>query len=61
MPTVGWMRLPLVPQRLAPLFGHPARRRAGQAQRLLRAHIAQSKTEVRHITLDRLYRARRRA
>jgi DNA-binding GntR family transcriptional regulator len=37
------------------------RRRADEAQRLLRAHIEQSKLEVRHITLDMLYRARRRA
>ena len=36
------------------------RRRADEAQRLLRAHIAQSKLEVRHITLDMLYRARQR-
>jgi len=37
------------------------RRRADEAQRLLRAHIQQSKLEVRHITLDMLYRARRHA
>lgn len=37
------------------------RRRADEAQRLLRAHIEQSKLEVRHITLDMLYRARREA
>lgn len=37
------------------------RRRADEAQRLLRAHIQQSKLEVRHITLDMLYRARRSA
>jgi DNA-binding GntR family transcriptional regulator len=37
------------------------RRRADEAQRLLRAHIQQSKLEVRHITLDMLYRARRNA
>lgn len=37
------------------------RRRADEAQRLLRAHIEQSKLEVRHITLDMLYRLRRRA
>ena len=30
------------------------------AQRLLRAHIEQSKLEVRHITLDMLYQARQR-
>lgn len=35
------------------------RRRADEAQRLLRVHIQQSKLEVRHITLDMLYRARR--
>jgi DNA-binding GntR family transcriptional regulator len=35
------------------------RRRADEAQRLLRAHIEQSKLEVRHITLDVLYGARR--
>jgi DNA-binding GntR family transcriptional regulator len=34
------------------------RRRADEAQRLLRAHIEQSKLEVRHITLDTLYRLR---
>lgn len=37
------------------------RRRGDEAQRLLRAHIQQSKLEVRHITLDMLYRARRLA
>lgn len=37
------------------------RRRGEEAQRLLRAHIEQSKLEVRHITLDMLYRARRSA
>jgi DNA-binding GntR family transcriptional regulator len=37
------------------------RRRADEAQRLLRAHIEQSKLEVRHITLDMLYQARRSA
>ena len=37
------------------------RRRGDEAQRLLRAHIAQSKLEVRHTTLDMLYRARRLA
>lgn len=36
------------------------RRRGDEAQRLLRAHIEQSKLEVRHITLDTLYRLRRR-
>lgn len=36
------------------------RRRADEAQHLLRAHIAQSKLEVRHITLDMLYQARQR-
>lgn len=34
-------------------------RRADEARRLLRAHIEQSKLEVRHITLDMLYRLRR--
>jgi len=34
-------------------------RRSDEAQRLLRAHIEQSKLEVRHITLDMLYQARR--
>jgi len=38
-----------------------ARRRADEAARLLRAHIEQSKLEVRHITLDMLHRARQRA
>lgn len=37
------------------------RRRADEAERLLRAHIEQSKLEVRHITLDMLHRARQRA
>ena len=37
------------------------RRRADEAARLLRAHVEQSKLEVRHITLDVLYRARRQA
>ena len=37
------------------------RRHGDEAQRLLRAHIEQSKLEVRHITLDMLYRARRQA
>jgi len=37
------------------------RRRADEAQRLLRAHIEQSKLEVRHITLEALHRARRGA
>lgn len=36
------------------------RRRADEARRLLRAHIEQSKLEVRHITLDTLYRLRQR-
>lgn len=36
------------------------RRRGDEAQRLIRAHIEQSKLEVRHITLDMLYRARQR-
>ena len=37
------------------------RRRTEEAQRLLRAHVAQSKLEVRHITLDMLHQARQRA
>lgn len=37
------------------------RRRGEEAQRLLRAHIEQSKLEVRRITLDMLQRARRQA
>jgi DNA-binding GntR family transcriptional regulator len=45
----------------ARILGAITRRRADEAQRLLRAHIAQSKLEVRHITLDMLYRARRQA
>ena len=36
------------------------RRRADEAQRLLTAHIEQSKLEVRKITLDMLYQARNR-
>ncbi len=38
-----------------------SRRRGDEARRLLRAHIEHSKLEVRHITLDMLYRARRQA
>lgn len=34
------------------------RRRAEEATRLLTAHIEQSKLEVRHITIDMIYRAR---
>ncbi len=37
------------------------RRRGDEARRLLSAHVEQSKLEVRHITLDMLYRLRRRA
>ena len=37
------------------------RRRADDAVSLLRAHVEQSKLEVRHITLDMLHRARQRA
>jgi len=36
------------------------RRRSDEAQRLLRAHVEQSKLEVRHITLDMLHQARQR-
>ncbi len=36
------------------------KRRVDEAQRLLKAHVAQSKAEVRHITLDMLYQARQR-
>lgn len=36
-------------------------RRTDEVQRLLKAHIEQSKLEVRHITLDMLHRARRHA
>ncbi len=36
------------------------RRRSEEAVRLLRAHIEQSKLEVRHITLDTLFQARQR-
>jgi len=36
------------------------RRRSDEALRLLRAHVEQSKLEVRHITLDTLYQARQR-
>ena len=43
----------------ARILGAITRRRSDEAQRLLRAHIEQSKLEVRHITLDMLYRARR--
>jgi DNA-binding GntR family transcriptional regulator len=37
------------------------KRRADEAQRLLRTHIEQSKLEVRKITLDMLYQARNRS
>lgn len=37
------------------------RRRADEAQRLLTAHVEQSKLEVRRITLDMLFRARAQA
>lgn len=37
------------------------RRRGDEAQRLLRAHINQSKLEVRQITLEAMYRQRQRA
>jgi hypothetical protein len=37
------------------------RRRADEVQRLLTAHVEQSKLEVRRITLDTLYRARAQA
>jgi DNA-binding GntR family transcriptional regulator len=37
------------------------RRRADEAASLLRAHVEQSKLEVRHITLDMLHRARQQA
>ena len=37
------------------------RRRADDAASLLKAHVGQSKLEVRHITLDMLHRARQRA
>ena len=36
------------------------KRRADEAQRLMRAHIEHSKLEVRKITLDMLYQARNR-
>ncbi len=36
------------------------RRRSDEAQRLLRAHVEHSKLEVRKITLDMLYQARKR-
>ncbi len=36
------------------------RRRTDEAQHLLKAHVAQSKAEVRHITLDMLYQALQR-
>jgi len=36
------------------------RRRAEEAMRLVAAHIEQSKLEVRHITLDMMFRARQR-
>jgi DNA-binding GntR family transcriptional regulator len=45
----------------ARILGAITRRRAEEALRLLRAHVEQSKLEVRHITLDMLYRARRQA
>ncbi|WP_232540299.1 GntR family transcriptional regulator [Azohydromonas aeria] len=45
----------------ARILGAITRRRAEEALRLLRAHVEQSKLEVRHITLDMLYRARQQA
>lgn len=45
----------------ARILGAITRRRGDEARRLLCAHIEQSKLEVRHITLDMLYRARRQA
>jgi len=55
------------PDRIAATYDEHAKilsaiqkRRADEAQRLLRAHIEQSKLEVRKITLDMLYQARNR-
>lgn len=45
----------------ARILGALTRRRSDEAQRLLRAHIEQSKLEVRKITLDMLYQARQRS
>lgn len=44
----------------AKILAEIQRRRADEAQRLLSAHIEQSKLEVRKITLDALYQARSR-
>jgi hypothetical protein len=40
------------------ILGAVIRRRADEANRLLRSHIEASKAEVRKITLHRLYTAR---
>jgi DNA-binding GntR family transcriptional regulator len=54
-------RIEVTYQEHAKILRALTQRRADEAQRLLKAHIEQSKLEVRHITLDMLHRARRRA
>ena len=51
-------RVDLTYQEHAKILRAITQRRGDEAQRLLRAHIEQSKLEVRQITLDMLYRAR---
>lgn len=51
-------RVELTYQEHAKILRAITQRRAEEAQRLLKAHIEQSKLEVRHITLDMLHRAR---
>ncbi len=51
-------RVELTYQEHARILRAITQRRSDEAQRLLRSHIEQSKMEVRHITLDMLYRAR---
>lgn len=53
-------RVELTYQEHARILRAIGQRRPDEARRLLRAHIEQSKLEVRHITLDMLYRVRRR-
>ena len=54
-------RVDLTYQEHARILRAITQRRSDEAQRLLRAHIEQSKLEVRQITLDMLYRARNSA
>lgn len=54
-------RVDLTYQEHAKILRAITQRRTDEALRLLRSHIEQSKMEVRHITLDMLYRARNSA